>query len=160
MATETSSYMKGKCWKCVWPPRKVRGVSLKPVSMGPWDEKWVKQVMLWTICQTANASWGARCRFPLSSGMGENHRVFPRGRSMDARAGSALAAAASPHSPFSLHLTFELSLIQIWGKLCPPQLRAHPLPLPSSIVKKRQKSNSKTFYFRRWSLAKSDTVLP
>lgn len=49
--------------------------------------------------------------------VGEHPGEFPGGRSMDTEAGSSLAAAASPYSPFSLRLTFELSLIWFWGKL-------------------------------------------
>lgn len=39
---------------------------------------------------------GAQCRLSLCSGIGEHHRASARGRDVDARAGSALAAAASP----------------------------------------------------------------
>lgn len=39
---------------------------------------------------------GAQCRFSLCSDIGEHHRASARGRDVDARAGSALAAAASP----------------------------------------------------------------
>lgn len=56
-ATETSSYVTGQALEmCVTAQEGVR-CSLKPVSINPWGEQWVKQVVLWHMCCVAKSSW-------------------------------------------------------------------------------------------------------
>lgn len=143
-ATETSRYVTGQALEMYVTAQEDVRCCLKPVSISPWGEKWVKQVVLWHVLGSKDQQ-GAQCRLSLCSDTGENPRASARGRDVDARASSALAAAASPWHPFSSHLKFETFLIWIWGKLWHSQLCAHFLLLPISVVETRQDSNSKKF---------------